>query len=91
MVRSGIWIATVYMVKTGSEEKFRNATTEKLALQGDNSKLYFFKRKIRERNGSDYNEPLFLGYIFMETEIMERSSVETLKKVVGFIFFIRQR
>ena len=76
------------MVKTGSEEKFKNAATEKLALQGDNSKLYFFKKKMRARKGPDFEEPLFPGYIFMETENLERSSVEALKKVSGFYHFL---
>ena len=76
------------MLKTGSEEKFKDAATEKLALQGDDSKLYFFKKKMRARRGSDFEEPLFPGYIFMETENLERSSVETLKKVDGFYHFL---
>ena len=76
------------MVKTGSEEKFKNAAAEKLALQGDNSKLYFFKKKMRARKGPDFEEPLFPGYIFMETEKLERSSVEALKGVNGFYHFL---
>lgn len=76
------------MVKTGSEEKFKNAAAEKLALQGDNSKFYFFKKKMRARKGPDFEEPLFPGYIFMETGKLERSSVEVLKTVNGFYHFL---
>ena len=86
----GEWDLDYYciMVKTGSEEKFRNAATEKLALKGDKSKLYFFKKKMRARKGPDFEEPLFPGYIFMETEKLERSSVEVLKTVNGFYHFL---
>ena len=76
------------MVKTGGEEEFRNAAEEKLASEGDDSKLYFFKKQMRTRGGSDYKEPLFPGYIFMETKELLRSSVEQLKKVKGFYHFL---
>ena len=76
------------MVKTGSEEKFKDAAAQTLAQCGDGSKFFFLKKQMRARNGSSFVEPLFPGYIFMETENLERASVEALKKVKGFYHFL---
>lgn len=76
------------MVKTGAEEKFKSSATEKLAQAGDGSKFYFFKKQMMARSGSGFEEPLFPGYIFMETQSLERQTIETLKKVTGFYHFL---
>ena len=57
------------MVKTGSEEKFKEAAEQKLSSLSTNSpKLYFLKKQMQARSGLTFIEPLFPGYIFMETE-----------------------
>ena len=76
------------MVKTGAEEKFKSSATEKLAQTGDGSKFYFFKKQMTARSGSSFQEPLFPGYIFLETENLTRETIETLKKVTGFYHFL---
>ncbi len=76
------------MVKTGSEEKFKDAAAQKLAQCGDGSKFYFFKKPMQARSGSTFIEPLFPGYIFMETEKLERTTIEALKGINGFYHFL---
>lgn len=76
------------MVKTGAEEKFKSSATEKLAQSGDGSKFYFFKKQMMARSGSSFEEPLFPGYIFMETQFLKRQTIETLKKISGFYHFL---
>ena len=76
------------MVKTGGEEKFKDVAVQKLAQQDDDSKFYFFKKQMRARSGQTFMEPLFPGYIFMETASLERQTIETLKKVPGFYHFL---
>jgi hypothetical protein len=55
------------MVKTGSEEKFRDSATEMLSKKGDSSKFFFFRKQMKARSGATFMEPLFPGYVFMET------------------------
>ena len=76
------------MVKTGAEEKFKSSATEKLAQSGDGSKFYFFKKQMTARSCVSFEEPLFPGYIFLETENLTRETIETLKKVSGFYHFL---
>lgn len=76
------------MVKTGGEEKFKDLATEKLAADENGSRLYFFKKMMKTRNGPAFEEPLFPGYVFMETEKLERSTIEMLKKINGFYHFL---
>ena len=76
------------MVKTGSEEKFRDSAVQKLAQSRDGSKFYFFKKQMKARSGATFMEPLFPGYIFMETQNLERSTIETLKQINGFYHFL---
>ena len=76
------------MVKTGSEEKFKESAIQKLAQFGNSSSFYFLKKQMRARNGSVFMEPLFPGYVFMETCCLERSTIEVLKSVKGFYHFL---
>ena len=76
------------MVKTGSEEKFKEAAAQKLAQMGDQSQFYFFKKQMRTRAGLPYMEALFPGYIFLETKELQRSTIEALKEVKGFYHFL---
>lgn len=76
------------MVKTGSEEKFKELAAQMLAQQDNDSKFFFFKKQMRARSGQTFMEPLFPGYIFMETASLERQTIETLKKVPDFYHFL---
>lgn len=76
------------MVKTGSEEKFKESAIQKLSQTGDDSKFYFLKKQMQARNGSSFIEPLFPGYVFMETPTLERATIETLKSIKGFYHFL---
>ncbi len=76
------------MVKTGSEEKFKDCAAQKLAQFGDKTSFYFLKKQMKARNGSVFMEPLFPGYVFMETPRLERAAIEALKTVKGFYHFL---
>lgn len=77
------------MVKTGSEEKFKEAAEQKFSSLGTNApKFYFLKKQMRARNGETFMEALFPGYVFLETPLLERSSIEALKNVNGFYHFL---
>ena len=43
---------------------------------------------MKARNGATFTEALFPGYVFMETQNLERATIETLKKVNGFYHFL---
>ena len=43
---------------------------------------------MKARNGATFKEALFPGYVFMETQTLERATIETLKKVNGFYHFL---
>ena len=60
------------MLKTRSEEKFRDIATEILSLKEDSSKFFFFRKQMKARSGVTFMEPLFTGYVFMETHHFER-------------------
>ena len=77
------------MVKTGSEEKFKEAAEQKLSsLSTDAPKLYFLKKQMQARNGQTFMEALFPGYVFLETPQLERSAIEALKNINGFYHFL---
>jgi len=76
------------MVKTGSEEKFKDSATQLLSKEGNGSKFFFFTKVMKARNGAIFTEALFPGYVFMETESLERSTIESFKKVNGFYHFL---
>ncbi|MBQ7158094.1 MAG: hypothetical protein IJS09_01530 [Treponema sp.] len=76
------------MVKTGAEEQFKTVAAEKLGSSDATAQFYFFKKQMHARAGTNFLEPLFPGYIFMETENLEVESVEALKKIKGFYHFL---
>ena len=76
------------MVKTGSEEKFKDCAAQKFAQFGDKTSFYFLKKQMKARSGSVFMEPLFPGYVFMETPALDRAAIEALKTVKGFYHFL---
>lgn len=76
------------MVKTGSEEKFKDSATQLLSNDGNGSKFFFFTKEMKARNGATFMEALFPGYVFMETEKLDRSIIESFKKINGFYHFL---
>ncbi len=75
------------MVKTGGEEKFKARAAEMLPGEFQ-VKFWFFKKQMRARAGVSFLEPLFPGYVFIETENLERNSIEILKEINGFYHFL---
>ena len=67
MVRSVVVECYCIMVKTGGEDRFKEAAEQRLSERGDSSRLFFFRKRMTARSGVAFLEPLFPGYIFMET------------------------
>lgn len=76
------------MVKTGGEDKFKKKAEEKFLDAGYKAGFYFFRKQMHARSGTEFDEPLFPGYVFMETEQLENSNIELLKKLNGFYHFL---
>ncbi|MCR4899308.1 MAG: hypothetical protein K5907_00645 [Treponema sp.] len=73
-------------VRTGQEEDFikdieKILNDDALPLKG---KLYFLKKDMRLKNGKEYQDPFFSGYVFFETQNPE-DDFTFLKKGRGYI------
>ena len=79
------------MVKTGGEEKFKACAAEKFSAGYGSLKFWFFKKQMRARAGVSFLEPLFPGYVFIETESLERKKIEILKEISGFYHFLDRK
>ena len=78
------------MVKTGCEERFKVSAVQCLEAEKNcpRTELYFFKKQMRSRHGVEFSEPLFPGYVFLETERLDSSLVTSLRQVSGFYHFL---
>lgn len=76
------------MVRTGYEEKFKGLAAERFALADEPPRFYFFQKNMRSRSGTRFLEPLFPGYVFMETERLGADEIDMLKEVSGFYHFL---
>ena len=79
-------------VKTGLEETYISDVQPLLngtdvPLRGT---LYFPKKKMRLKKGTEYCEPLFPGYVFFETTETDPEQLLPLKQGRGFIRFLPQ-
>ena len=72
------------MVRTGGEEDFKKAAEEKFLTSEKEAGFYFFRKQMRARSGQSFSEPLFPGYVFMESPKLDEESLELLKQVSGF-------
>jgi len=76
------------MVRTGGEDDFKKAAEEKFLTAEKEAGFYFFRKQMKSRSGVAFAEPLFPGYVFMETAGLDERSIELLKKVSGFYHFL---
>ncbi len=76
------------MVKTGGEEKFKNALEKSLQEEGKDIDVIFFKKKLRTRKNIEYEQALFSGYIFLGTKELDADSILLVKKTPNFYHFL---
>ena len=77
-------------VRTGMEEQYINAVQSMLddpdfAFHGT---LYFLKKHMRLKTGKEYFDPIFPGYLFLETDEKDAAKLRTLSKHSGFLRFL---
>lgn len=77
------------MVKTGTEEAFKERAS--LALKDDfpDAKFFFFKHTLRSNRGEYFEKPVFPGYIFLETEKLTAQFFSVLRKQKDFYMVLR--
>ena len=75
----------VLQVYTGEEERYMRLAEEEIGgrarLVWPRRQLYIRKRGVRKK----VLAPLFPGYLFLETELLTRALVSSLKRVSGFV------
>ena len=77
-------------VRTGLEGKYINAVQSVLddpefAFHGT---IHFLRKRMRLKTGKEYFEPIFPGYLFLETDEKDPSKLRTLSKYQGFLRFL---
>lgn len=77
-------------VKTGMEEKYKKSVLS--LIQGENSifsgNLHILKKLMRLKNGKEYFDYFFPGYVFLETEETSLYKIKELSDGNGFIRFL---
>jgi len=77
-------------IKTGEEEEYIKEMQP--LLDSDNNslsgKFYFLRKQMRLKKGKEYMEPVFPGYVFLETEETLPYNLFLLRKGKGFINFL---
>ncbi len=86
----------VVQVETGREQKFITLATKALRENGieiDRDLRILWPRRvlrIRKKGKSrDKSASIFPGYVFLETEDLDRTTIWTLRRVGGFYQFLR--
>ena len=80
----------VIQVKTGGEEKFLQAAVRQLGKE--EMKICWPRRKLRIRKQGvwrDSQAPIFLGYLFLQTETVTPELYWGVKRVPGFFRFLK--
>ena len=79
-------------IKTGEEEKYIDEMQPRLNAceYGFSGMLYFPKKKMRLKKGKEFIEPIFPGYVFLETEEEDNFHLAELKNGKSFIKFLPQ-
>lgn len=77
-------------VLTGAEDAFKESVTplvdgERRVLSGC---LHILKKRMRLKNGKEYCESFFPGYVFLETEETEASRLMSFSSGKGFVRFL---
>ena len=76
-------------VRTGMEENFKESVKDLLSPNGPlEGKIHFLKKQMRLKNGKEYYDPFFPGYVFLETQ--ERDPIK-LRKTLPPLFTLKSR
>jgi transcriptional antiterminator NusG len=81
----------VVQVRTGGEERFRRQA-QKFLVPGE-SELLWPRRSLRVRRAGGWREavsPIFPGYLFLRTTLLEPGLFRGLKSLPGFTRFLRE-
>ena len=75
---------------TGFEEKYREKVQKKLdepcaVVKG---KVHFLKKQMRLKNGKEYYEAFFAGYVFLETEETKSAALLEVASEKEFLRFL---
>lgn len=77
-------------VKTGLEEKFKENVLP--LVNGDNCAfqgfIHILRKRMRLKNGKEYFDAFFPGYVFLETEECEASKLYVLSREKYFLRFL---
>ncbi len=77
-------------VWTGMEESYREQV--QAVLDADDSplrgRIHFLRKQMRLKNGKEYCEPFFPGYVFLETEETDAVKLRAVTAGKGFLRFL---
>lgn len=82
------------MVKSGSEEAFKKKFEESAkksqfgAEPFEDARVIFFKKRIKNSKGEEYQESLFKGYVFISASKMSSALAAAAKKCPSFYHFL---
>ncbi len=79
-------------IKTGEEDKYIEEMQPRLNANkyGFGGLFYFPKKKMRLKKGKEFIEPIFPGYVFLETQETDNVLLAELKNGSGFIKILPQ-
>jgi len=71
------------------EESFKESVKDLMSPQGAlDGKIHFLKKLMRLKNGKEYYEPFFPGYVFLETEEDNPIKLRSLSKGKHFLRYL---
>ncbi|MBQ3799456.1 MAG: hypothetical protein II837_04080 [Treponema sp.] len=76
------------MVKTRGEEKFKKRLEKSFKLAGKDIDVIFFKKKVRDKNNVEREEPLFKSYVFLAVKAIDLETVSIVKRTEDFYKFL---
>ena len=76
------------MVKTRGEEKFKARLERRFRMAGKDVQIYFFKKRLRNRQNVEYEEPLFKSYVFLAVKQMDLEIIWIVKHTEDFCKFL---
>ncbi len=79
-------------IKTGEENKYVKEMQPFLDSSSSSmsGKLHFLQKQMRLKKGKEYIDPVFPGYVFLETNEISPENFFLLRKGSGFIKFLPQ-
>ena len=79
-------------VQTGKEDSYIKEMYDTLRglENAPDFELYFFKKEMRLKNGKEYMESFFPGYVFLKTSESDIQKLLVFKQGKGFVRFLPQ-